>query len=444
MPANYSIRLSFFFLFLFSVPLFAQDNGNYDRIDILLARGEYDQAVTILNESIKKDSLNAGLYYRLGLAYQGAYRSEKAADAFSSAIRLDSSKAVYYSEMGRTLESLGMYKKAVDHYMTAYSRDSSNKSIAFSLAGVFMSEEAYDQAAEVYNKILQRDTMNSFIYAQLGYCALKSDSVRLSASYYEKAHALNPSNITSAQQLAINYIKLDSTRLANALIDESLQLYPDNSLLHKLKADIYFRKKNYLNAAVYYKNAINTGDLTSSVFQKLGYCYFYYAGLNDSLNANQKLVYFEEAKAALEYSYLIEPGNPRTCFYLGALNSELGKFDTSIVYFEKAAKSGTLEFMPELYSRLGASYLVLKKYDDAAAAYKKSLIMKFNIDMAFNNLVYIYTTQGKQERVTSLYNEFIEDDMTIPEIRKSSLKLRVTNSGRIINKNKASDKGAKP
>lgn len=414
-----------------SFALSAQTLTTDDKVDILLARGKYQTALSLLDSLIVSDTFKADNYLRAAEAYQGLYQHDKALKLINTAIKLDSSKAGFYGSLGRSYSFLGNYSSACKAYTYALKLEPGNTILLQNLAGALLNNSHYSEAAAIYRKLISLDSINAFFHGQAGYCALKNDSLALSAKYYEQAFSLNPLNINYAQQLAINYIVLNKIQPADSLINLCLITHPEESLLFKLKGDIHFKMKHYDYAVDAYDKAISLGDNSAQSFQKLGISCYFHIKSSDSLNSETKKEFAEKGKSALEASLMIEGENPVTSFYLGILYSRLGYFQQSLDCLSKAVKFSAPDFLAEIYQIMGDNYTKLKNFRDAAALYKKSLYLNAVNEAAFENIFHIYYgVSVKREDLLRFYREFLESNPGLD----GSIKNQITEKIQMVEK----------
>ncbi len=86
-------------VFALSLPSLAQDKSDNTKIDIMLIRGDFKKAIDTCNQILAVDSLNSGVYYKLGLANQSILSDDKAFDCFLRAATLspDNNNYRFYS-----------------------------------------------------------------------------------------------------------------------------------------------------------------------------------------------------------------------------------------------------------------------------------------------------------------------------------------------------------
>ncbi|HYF68835.1 MAG TPA: OmpA family protein [Ohtaekwangia sp.] len=102
----------------------------YTESDNYRVRGQFPQAIQLLNEALEKDKNFAEAYYRLGVVYLTMRSYEKAIANFEKALSLltdiRKQKAVWY-DLGETYLATGEYEKALENLGAFIKNESLNK-----------------------------------------------------------------------------------------------------------------------------------------------------------------------------------------------------------------------------------------------------------------------------------------------------------------------------
>lgn len=102
----------------------------YTESDNYRVRGQFPQAIQLLNEALEKDKNFAEAYYRLGVVYLTMRSYEKAIANFEKALSLltdlRKQKAVWF-DLGETYLAVGQYEKALEHLGNFIKNESLNK-----------------------------------------------------------------------------------------------------------------------------------------------------------------------------------------------------------------------------------------------------------------------------------------------------------------------------
>jgi tetratricopeptide (TPR) repeat protein len=404
----------------------AQSDKTKSDIDFLLMREDYQKAASAIELVLKKDSSNTELLYKLGLSYQKTFRYNKAIDAYSKYSRLKKNNDVNLS-MGNCQMELGNTDEAKVLFCQAFENDSTNMMAGLNLAGILVDKQKFQEAVNVYSKLSSIDTANSYIYRQLGFCFTKLDSINLADSCFEKSLKLNPEDVICLQQLINNYIKLRLNNQAIKLLTEYLANKPGNPLIHKLLGEVYFSLKNYVAANISYSKAITYGDSSAYTFQKLGIGYYSNGISLDTTGAMYKRLRkesFNLAKTALEKA-MEKESNAITCYFLGLVNQITEDYDQSIKYFLKSIKLIIPDVLPNIYIKLGSSYLAQKEYEKLIEAYQHAFIFQSeNYELLLKiGEIYDHFLLNKSSAI-NYYNDYLSKS-TVQDEERNSIKKRI-------------------
>jgi outer membrane protein OmpA-like peptidoglycan-associated protein/tetratricopeptide (TPR) repeat protein len=129
----------FFALCIFSLPAFSQAQLStkskkaielYTEADNYRVRGQFNQAITLLNQAIEKDDEFVEAYYRLGLVYQNMKQYDKAIQQYEKGLSLTMDvrkQKVFWFDLGEAYLNTQQYEKAMKVLGYFMNNESSNK-----------------------------------------------------------------------------------------------------------------------------------------------------------------------------------------------------------------------------------------------------------------------------------------------------------------------------
>jgi tetratricopeptide (TPR) repeat protein len=213
---------------------------------------------------------------------------------------------------------------------------SSEKALKYFNKGVSLSDRLRnEEAAKYFKKAIELDSM--FAYARLflagTYLSPKDQLDEINRASQMTDH------ISEGERILIEMAVIGFAGNADLqldLIQKAIELYPDDERLYYLLGIIYFGNQDYDKAIEIYKKVININSDFSPVYNQLGYAYRF---LRD---------YESSEKMFNKYIELI-PNDPNPYDSYAELLMEMGQFEESIEYYEKA-----LSINPYFYfSRVG-------------------------------------------------------------------------------------------
>lgn len=170
-------RLFILFFILLAVPAAAQVQLStkskkaiefYTQADNYRVRGQFSQAISLLNQAIEKDENFVEAYYRLGLVYMNMRSYTDALKNFEKGLSLTNDlrkQKVFWYDMGEVYVSIGEYEKAMKVLSAFVNNETQNKPKVDRATTLFRSAEfAFKNKdnASAYKQRPLSDTVNSF------------------------------------------------------------------------------------------------------------------------------------------------------------------------------------------------------------------------------------------------------------------------------------------
>lgn len=131
----------------------------------LEAAGNYDQAITILEQASQADPKQDVTWANLGEAQRGAKKYPEAAESYQKAIALKPDSGPYHSGLADAYAKSGQTEKAVQEWATAAQVDPTNAgSYYFNEGAVLTNTGKVDEAIAAFDKALQADPTRADAY----------------------------------------------------------------------------------------------------------------------------------------------------------------------------------------------------------------------------------------------------------------------------------------
>lgn len=400
------------------VPVFSQATAEIPKIDLMLVRGEYKKVIDTCQLILSTDSLNAEIYYKMGLAYQNFLPDDKSFNCFLQAATIDSANTKYCYMLAKAWYGKGKMKQAKQLFLNLSARDSMNWSYAYYLTSILMQDKDYDESLKIYKQFYDRDTTDYVILDKIGFALLRKGFFPTAIEYYNKSLAQNKNNVGAIKNLSYLYA---STLRA----DTALQLLTMGMKVDSTDLDLYIRRAalnytlNYTKRALDdYLKILATGDSTTLYLKRAGIGYSnnlqYKQGIKFLLLAYNKDSTDIEVSTFLARNYERTKDLNKSAYYYRHIISTLDPYivQTSINYILLAE--------------------ILKndsKYNDAIKAYLdgQQIRPRININMIIAN---IYDEKlddiPKALRYYQLFLDNIKNsDMKYPPAYTESVRKRI-------------------
>jgi len=185
-------RIIFLVLLFFSIPSFGQSTLStkskkaielYTQADNFRVRGQFDQAIAMLNEAIAKDDEFVEAYYRLGLVYFNMKNFPEAVKNYEKGLSLTTDikkQKVFWYDLGEIYLLIGEYEKSMRVLSAFVNNETVNKQKVDRATSLFRSAEFANKNKGKNSGFVQRplsDTVNCF--AMQYFPALTADQQQL-------------------------------------------------------------------------------------------------------------------------------------------------------------------------------------------------------------------------------------------------------------------------
>lgn len=303
--------------------IFAQSPKTDSRIDLMLLNGEYRKAIDTCRLILSGDSLNAGIHYKMGIAFQSIMNDDSSFISFLKAASIDPDNKVYSYSLAKGYYSYGKNKPAEALFQKLAKDDSLNWPYAFYLSSIYMQSNRYDNALNVYDRFLKKDSTNNVYLDKAAYAYLKKGDYQNSIDLYQKSLAVKKNNITAIKNLSYLYALTLTTDTAIQLLTTGIQIDSTDIDLRIKRAQLYYILHYTKRALDDYLVVLASGDSSKLYLKRvgIGYCY----------NLQPRL--------AIEYllkAYNADSSDYETCSYLGQSYFKIKDTKNSVYYFKKS------------------------------------------------------------------------------------------------------------
>jgi tetratricopeptide (TPR) repeat protein len=188
--------------------------------------GQPDQAVAVLEESIKKHGDDPTAYIAL---------------------------AQLYGDLERGPQAVTVLRNAQQKFP-------SDANVTFELGAAFDRQKRYADAEETFKQLIARDPQNAAALNYLGYMlAERGERLDESVEYVKKALALEPENGSYLDSLGWAYFKADKLDLAEGHLKRAADQLQTNSVVQDHYGDVLLKLGRYEDAIAAFNRALS-GD----------------------------------------------------------------------------------------------------------------------------------------------------------------------------------------
>jgi TonB family protein len=265
-------------LWLFSVPLFAQENGRPPRsaqspatstnqtssvaaapasespipglirsADQAVRNRDYSTCAQLLEQVVAIDPNYKNAWNYLGWTFNALGQYAKAEAALRKAILVDPNDPKAYNNLGQALVYQKKYDEAIPQYLKQIELNPRDQWASANLGRVYLLTKQYDKAIAVLQSAAAITPLDASIQFNLGRAYFKSNEPQKTAEALEKSAQLQPVPLrwnSVAYELAVDKLDLQqSERFAQSAIAAAVLQMRDTSLEHLTREDSFMASR---------------------------------------------------------------------------------------------------------------------------------------------------------------------------------------------------------
>jgi tetratricopeptide (TPR) repeat protein len=340
---------------------FAQNDNLSSRINLMFFKGEYEKIIDTCNLILSADSLNANLYYVMGLAYLNSLDEDRCLYCFSKAYRLNPDNKLYTFSLAKEYYNTGQVGPAKPLLDKLCSTDSLNWIYAYYLSSIYMQLNKFDNAISIYRRFLMQEPTNHIYIDKLAFANLKKGNMQIATDLYKTSLAINNKNVTAIKNLSYLYALTGKPDTAIQILSKGIVIDPTDIDLYVRRAQLYYLKNYTKRALDDYLVVLASGDSSKLYLKRAGIGYSY------NLQPQKAIPY-------LLLAYKADSSDYETCSFLGQCYNKVDNFLLSVYYYNRAIKILTpVEKQLSLtYGLKGDSYYYMNDYQNALTNYLKA------------------------------------------------------------------------
>ncbi|MBL9093106.1 MAG: tetratricopeptide repeat protein [Planctomycetaceae bacterium] len=348
----------------------------------------------LLDEWIKLEPENAGLYQMRGLLLMSQDKLDKAMQDFQTGVRLAPNDPQSYNCRGTAWYRLGKYDEAIADFDRVLQLDPQNADAVRNRGSCRRAKKEYDAAIADYDEALRRKPENADVYSDRGDVWRFQGDYEKALADYDESLKLDPKNVTAyfyrgwiwdelgkpdkaiaeytaALKLNPKYVDAYINR-GNALqnkgeyskavadYDQAIALAPRYAIALYNRGNSYRELGRHAAAEADYRSAVDIDPQFAAAYSNLALTL---ATAPDAKSRNGA----EAVKYALKACELNQWKRTSNIVALAAAYAEDGKFDLAVKYQRQAVQAAGQELKAEFQERLEL-YQSGKPYHEKAGA----------------------------------------------------------------------------
>lgn len=332
-----------------------QQNTDFTNIDLMLARGEFKSVIDTCNLILATDSLNAEIYYKLGLACQNLLPDDRSLDCFLTAASIEPDNILYEYMLAKGYYGKGKYIRARPLFQRLCLLDSMNWSYAWYLTSIFMQEGKYDESINIYRRFFEKDSSNYLFADKIGFALLRKGDYPEAIDLFNKSLAINNKNINALKNVAYLYSNLFRIDTAIILLTRGIEIDTTDTDLYARRASLYYSIDYFIPALNDYLKILALGDSSFLNLKRAG------------------ISYFNISKPDTAVTFLLLANNQdstdlENLDYLARCYHKIKNLKQSAYYYSKI-----ISMLSPFNSLLGTKYIMLAEELKSSGLYKEAI-----------------------------------------------------------------------
>ena len=310
-------------ILILSISIAGQGSNEASLINQDIDEGNYLLALKKTKEILKKDSLNAQLWYEAGKLQQFIQKYRSAISSFQKSYNLDSTNTKTIFAIAQTCKLAGRINESIKNYEKFLVKEPENIAALTNLATIYKGGQKPVRAFVLFEKLFSLDTLNAEYLRKMARCKRAMNEILVAFDMFKKAHTIDSTNLNVVYDLTKIYTDSEMYDSTILMVDKTLKLYPDEGALYARRGSAHFRKSHYFRCVPDFEKAIELGYSSTLLIKSWG------KGL-------YSLKRYTEAREVLNQLLVRDTLDYQVCLYMGHIHNELNNMDSAILFFNKA------------------------------------------------------------------------------------------------------------
>jgi tetratricopeptide (TPR) repeat protein len=310
-----------------------------DRADHLMEQGKLDEAIALLEESVRREPKVPGLEAQLGKAYYRKRNFQQAVIHFEKAVEQQPESGETVQLLGLSFYSLGQWAKAIP------------------------------LLEKVQSRLPQTEIDGPYL---LGVCYLRTQQLEKARAALARMFSVPPESAMASLMLAKMMVHLHSEEQAVPELQKAITLDPRLPMAHFLLGEIYLFKSNPQLALEEFKKELEVNPSVWLVYWRLG-------------DAYARLERYDEAVKALKQSIWLNETFTGPYVLLGEIGLKKGDLELAVGFLERALKLDPNNYYAHYF--LGRAYQQLGRSEEAQREIEKTESLRMEKKQADQELL---------------------------------------------------------
>ena len=247
--------------------------GRFFDARIRLAKGNADEAISLLQRVVKDDPKFAGAHHFLGVAFMQKHQTLQAQGAFTEAVKLNPNLPESRTALAGIHLAEGSLDLAIEQAQAAIQLNPRNVQAAIISGDAYLRKGDFAKSKQVFEAVAQGLPKEAIGPYRLGLVARAEKNDAKALAYFEGALSRKPAAIEPLAQIAMVKIAQGKSNEARERVTKQLEVSPNNPLLYNLLGQLWMQAKDTSQAEIVFKRAIELDSSLLSAYLNLGQLY---------------------------------------------------------------------------------------------------------------------------------------------------------------------------
>ena len=238
----------------------------------LLKSGDFKEAEKSFNQSLKFNPDDVRILINRGTAKERQGKTDGALNDFNEAYRLEPDNVDVLYNLGCAMKVKGDLEKAADYFDKVITINPKHSNAFNNLGNIHFLKENWDRAIDLYEKALSI-TPDSKLYWTNLKKARKMKSEYLQKKKFDKAVTFESDPVRAYYNLGMHFMIWNRLDEAEAEFRKALRLGANNPDPHEGLGLVYYKKKDYKQAANSLRKALSLEHERTNLYRPLGKSY---------------------------------------------------------------------------------------------------------------------------------------------------------------------------
>jgi tetratricopeptide (TPR) repeat protein len=261
------------------------------------------------------------------------------------------------TKIAKAYIALGNYDKAIEYYEQQLELVTKDELVMLDYAKLLSKVKKYEQASEVLHQLIDIDYKNPNYHYETGLVLERLKDSTAQNRFYS-AYQLDPTHQKAIFKIAKKHLIKRNYDQVDYYVDKGLKFYANNKELISIKAQNYYWKEDYENAAKWFEKLIALNESSLFIHEKLSFSY-------------ARIYEIEKAIEQCQLALKIEPRSVTNLYILGQLYERNDDYANAEKYILASIMLADIPLDSE-YMKLGYVYNLQEKRKEAIKAYTRA------------------------------------------------------------------------